>query len=103
MSRKFLTILALVAPSAALAKPAYFNSLSGAYAGTQLVFSCNTCHMNGKPLNAYGKDFVQLRSQIGFNQLREVFGALAPLDSDGDGISNNDEILAQRNPGVAGK
>lgn len=102
MSR-LLSIFLVFCPAFVFAKPAYFNTMSGFYSGTQLTFSCNTCHQNGKGLNAYGREFAQVKNQIGFDQLRDVFAALGDRDSDGDGLTNNQEIAAGRNPGVAGK
>ena len=57
--------------------------------------SCLACHSEGggTPLNAYGKDFKDQGKNLA------AFTKLATLDSDQDGISNNDESLAKSNPG----
>ncbi len=54
--------------------------------------SCSTCHTSVPALNPYGS---ALRAN-GFN-----FSAIEGLDSDGDGVSNLQEIRNLTNPGVA--
>ncbi|MBT8165150.1 MAG: hypothetical protein HKO63_05435 [Acidimicrobiia bacterium] len=68
-----------------------FTSAYPATAGTPLA-SCSTCHTSVPALNPYG---AALRSNS-FN-----FGAIEGLDSDGDGVSNMQEIQNLTNPGVA--
>ena len=68
-----------------------FTSAYPATAGTPLA-SCSTCHTSVPALNPYGS---ALRSN-GLN-----FGAIEGLDSDGDGVSNLQEIRNLTNPGVA--
>lgn len=57
---------------------------------------CETCHI-GKNLNSYGKDFkntIKIQKDI-----TKTFLELNNLDSDEDGVSNYDEIIANFNPG----
>ena len=68
-----------------------FTTAYPATAGTPLA-SCSTCHTSVPSLNPYGS---ALRAN-GFN-----FGAIEGLDSDGDGVSNLQEIFNLTNPGVA--
>lgn len=57
--------------------------------------SCLACHSEGggTPLNAYGNAFKDQGKNL------TSFTKIASLDSDQDGISNNDESLAKSNPG----
>ena len=61
--------------------------------GTKLD-SCLTCHTQqagGKEnLNPYGTDLAAAQND---------FGAIEPKDSDGDGVTNIDEIKAKTSPG----
>jgi uncharacterized protein YegL len=61
--------------------------------GTRLN-QCRLCHVMDEAfrMNPYGRDYVQHGRD---------FGAIEPLDSDGDGFSNIDEILALTFPGWA--
>jgi hypothetical protein len=83
---------ALVSP--AQAKPEYLSEFNKRYdsGGTRLD-SCQTCHTgshNAQNLNVYGTDFAKNHHD---------FGAVEPLDSDGDGFTNIDEIKAGTLPG----
>lgn len=59
--------------------------------------SCNACHSDGGGSlpNKYGKDW----QQAGKNAT--AFQAIAELDSDADGVSNQAELIAKSNPGDA--
>lgn len=57
--------------------------------------SCNTCHQTGagpskETLNPYGTDFAANNHD---------FAVIEPLDSDGDGVTNIDEIKGESFPG----
>ena len=95
-------ILTFAVNDAAIAKGSYttdFNNYygtNGTNGGTTLG-SCITCHVNpdGKGgQNSYGNHY----KAYGHN-----FAAIEPLDSDGDGFSNIDEIIADTWPGNAGQ
>jgi hypothetical protein len=81
--------------SPAQAKPEYLGEFNKKYgtAGTRLD-SCQTCHSSSSPsaenLNPYGADV---------RKNNHDFGAIEPLDSDGDGFTNIDEIKALTFPG----
>ncbi|HKN91206.1 MAG TPA: thrombospondin type 3 repeat-containing protein [Acidimicrobiia bacterium] len=82
----------LVSP--AMGKPDYLAEFNKKYdtRGSKLD-SCNTCHttpQDAQHLNPYGADF---------GKHNHDFGAIEPLDSDGDGFSNIDEIKAGTFPG----
>jgi hypothetical protein len=82
----------LVSP--AMGKPEYLAEFNKKYGtqGTRLD-SCNTCHtttQDAEHLNPYGADF---------RKDNHDFGAIEPLDSDGDGYKNIDEIKAGSFPG----
>jgi hypothetical protein len=68
---------------------AYYPNIKG----TRLN-NCRLCHENDErfALNPYGRDYVRHDRD---------FAAIEPLDSDGDGFSNIDEILALTFPGLA--
>ncbi|MBN2344760.1 MAG: hypothetical protein JXO51_00110 [Candidatus Aminicenantes bacterium] len=64
--------------------------------------SCQWCHFRygydrrgplAETLNAYGRDYLEHGRDAG------AIAAIAASDSDGDGFSNHDEILAERFPG----
>ena len=75
--------------------PDHLNAFNQKYgtAGSKLD-SCQTCHASSSPakenLNAYGKDFAGANHD---------FGAIEPKDSDGDGVSNINEIKKRTFPG----
>jgi hypothetical protein len=74
------------------AKSSFMNSFRNKYpatVGTQLD-NCDVCHTNIPRLNAYGDDW----ESRGRN-----YTAVEPLDSDGDGYTNLQEILALTFPG----
>lgn len=59
--------------------------------------SCNACHRDGggSPLNVYGQSFHDHKANI------TAFAEIGPLDADGDGVTNAEEIAAKANPGDA--
>jgi hypothetical protein len=69
--------------------------------GTPVQMSvCDSCHMQtdygrkpGNTLTAYGIDYLKL------GRAAAALAAIEKLDSDGDGVSNGDEIAAAANPG----
>jgi hypothetical protein len=82
----------LVSP--AMGKPEYLAEFNKKYGtqGTKLD-SCTTCHtttQDAQHLNPYGADFAKHNHD---------FGSIEPLDSDGDGFKNIDEIKAGTFPG----
>ena len=82
--------LAVIAASMAVADGGWLNTFNGEY-DTQAtpLNSCLTCHLTngGSGFNPYGRD---MRNQPG-TELEAIL-AIEDLDSDGDGISNVDEI-----------
>ena len=100
--KAFVLIGLFVAAASVWAKPPYLNELATSYPDSQVLNTtkCNTCHNNGKPLNAYGKDYVELvkRSDL---ERTEAFRQLGELDSDEDGVSNLVEMINGTNPGKA--
>ncbi len=86
---------------AALAKPIYFNAMSSNYPDQALSHRCQACHQGGPNLNPFGRDFAELKHQLGNNNLPQVWEGLKDLDSDGDGLANEQEIQLDRNPGKA--
>lgn len=111
-SGRRLSALVLVMVAAALSMGAFFPFYLGTWQGVYpsslsddnviggTGSSCQLCHRddNGNdPFNAYGWD---LREE--YEVLFDMPAAIAAVggdDSDGDGISNNDEIAADTQPG----
>jgi len=85
---------AILSP-AAQSTPDYLNAFNDKYgtSGSKLD-SCSTCHASSSPakdnLNPYGTDF---------GGAGHDFGAIEGKDSDGDGVSNIDEINKRTFPG----
>lgn len=95
-----VTALALVAiVGAATAFPNYYTQFSQRYPTTSLLnnYGCNICHKdrgsNGCR-NPYGADVSLTMGQNGID-----FDTLEGMDSDGDGLSNLDEITSGTAPG----
>lgn len=66
---------------------------------------CMVCHMTAKggKLNPYGADLAKQTHPAGGKKLTaEMLKKIEGLDSDGDGMSNADEIAKGRLPGVKG-
>lgn len=86
----------------AIALPTYTSLFSKTYsvpAGSALAKArCVTCHTTGAKLNPYGQD---LKKQGKFTEA--ALKGVEKLDSDGDGKTNKEEILAGSLPGVKGK
>lgn len=81
----------LLGPVSAQASSKYLSAFNTTYgtSGTRLD-TCILCHPTVPSLNPYGTDF---------RAYGHIFSAIEPLDSDGDGYSNIDEILALTFPG----
>ena len=76
-------------------KPEYLSEFNKRYGTTgSKLDSCQTCHASQSPdadnLNPFGKDF---------GGAGHDFGPIEPKDSDGDGVSNIDEIKKRTFPG----
>lgn len=97
MKRYLFALLALVffaAPAPSEATPGFQKLFVAKYPATKgtVLDTCSTCHMPAIKgfVNAYGVALMD----------KEVdFGAMEGLDSDGDGISNIEEIKALQYPG----
>ena len=64
-------------------------------------FSCGTCHLNpngGGARNAFGKDYAKVGLKAGDKYTKD----LGEMDSDKDGIGNDQEFEAATNPGDPG-
>jgi hypothetical protein len=91
-----LTVVALIGVPEALAYADYLDTFRvyGSAVDTR-IFTCKICHINssgGGPTNPYGTDFANKGHS---------FKAIEPLDSDGDGFINIDEIYNLTFPGDA--
>lgn len=96
-------VLSLIAPTHSNAKPVYLNALKAAFPKSDGSLRCMNCHTNGPRLNLFGKDFADIKRELGNEHMNEVWFRLRTMDSDKDGVSNEDEINASKNPGVEEK
>jgi hypothetical protein len=73
------------------------------YPEAKAVTKCSTCHVKPMPkkedfaLNGYGKDVA--KNLVDGKKGQYDFAKIEKLDSDGDGVSNIDEIKKGTNPG----
>lgn len=84
---------------ASQAKPVFLGELQAEFPRAPLSQRCDTCHVGGPRLNPFGKDFA--KALFGHSNKTEMWQALRKMDSDKDGMSNEDEIEAGRAPGKA--
>ncbi len=90
--------VAITLESAALARPARVNQIPNGD-----VFRCLTCHeqSNGGTRNAFGLQVEQ--TLIGSGSTATVdWPAVAPLDADGDGLTNGEELADPDGDGTPG-
>lgn len=73
------------------AKTAFLKSFKETYPKAVAISKCKVCHEMAAPkLNYYGMDYQKNNSD---------FKVIEPFDSDGDGVSNIDEINQETFPG----
>ena len=104
MKKTALAVLALVSAIALVAGTAYATmdlqkEFLKHYPDSKL--KCSTCHAKPMPkkddaaLNKFGTDMGKVKGKDG----KYDFAALDKMDSDGDGVSNGDELKKGTNPG----
>src|ERR1041385_6080836 len=107
--KRFLTVSGLCALAvfafATVATVKVFDSMYSIKPDSELgKAKCMACHetmKGGKALNAYGKDLQAAMKAKGTKKMsEEILKGVEKMDSDKDGMSNIDEIKADRNPGV---
>src|ERR1044072_1036154 len=100
-SKTYLVALAMILSFHAQARPVYYNTLLSEYpkARIEQTLRCQVWHSKGRALNFYGKEVAGRFSNL--SGLKSIFQQIESLDSDQDGMSNKDELLGGRNPGVA--
>lgn len=88
----FLLLILLVSSSVLYSKPIYTRMYKQTYG---YIPSCNSCHKDGggSNLSTYGEAFKKNGSNL------DAFSKMAGVDSDGDGITNENESKAKSNPG----
>lgn len=99
-----LAVLALGTASSLLATLDHQKMFVAKYPDAKAKLGkCSTCHTAALPkkdahdLNAYGTD---LQKAMSADKKSFDFAKVEALDSDGDGVSNLDEIKAGTNPGA---
>ena len=104
MKKSRISVLAAVAAlgvgTAALATMDAQKQFASTYPDAKGLAKCSTCHTAAMPkkgqadVNAYGKALGKADKDGKFD-----FAKIEKLDSDGDGVSNIDEIKKGTNPG----
>ena len=85
-----LLFLGIVLSESAMATMTHYKDLKATYPQYTKI-TCNTCHDKKPPvLNPYGQDVASAE----YN-----FKSIESADSDGDGVTNIDEINHNTNPG----
>jgi hypothetical protein len=92
-------LLALLAPSAALARPLYFENLTTIYSiqPDESIYACGVCHekwLGTGARNPYGTA-VEQQLYIG-KSIVQAIEDVAGDDTDGDGFTNGDELATYR-------
>ncbi len=101
-----LISLFILSSTFALSKPIFFNNLQANFPTHILINRCNTCHAhNAAPkLNSFGLayDSVFIRSTLPVQGMdpKQKFDYLMGLDSNKNGKTNLEDILADIIPGV---
>jgi len=90
-----VVVICLVAAVCVYAAMPDAQNVKAVYENTTV--GCTVCHAEGnfKELNAYGKAYKEAGRSVA------AVKAIADANSDGDGLSNGDELNAGTNPGVA--
>lgn len=104
MKKSRITVLVAIAGlgvgTAALATMDAQKQFAAAYPEAKAVTKCSTCHTKAMPkkgeadVNAYGKALGKADKDGKYD-----FAKIEKADSDGDGVSNLDEIKKATNPG----
>ncbi len=101
-------LVAAVLAAPAFAKPKFLEHLRQYY-GLGEATKCTTCHdvkrgekPGKKNLGAFGKDYQAALNSIGKDNLNAVVKSLEDKDSDGDGVTNVEEIRLGSLPGDPG-
>lgn len=105
---RLLLLVILAAAVPAVAKPVGPRLACAHYADAPMcrgaVVACTQCHTAPPDLNAYGGDLSNDLANTGLvyeDDLAEVLVHVEGLDSDGDGLTNLEEILLGTRPGDA--
>lgn len=97
----FCVVTFLSMGSIAQAKEMYLGMLRSAFPDARLSQRCAVCHSGvGNAMNLFGRDFSRLKRELGFNNMPEVWAQLRVLDSNGNGVSNEEELNQGLNPGL---
>jgi hypothetical protein len=92
-------LIILVIASLAIAYPSYLTTFNNLYftEGT-ILDDCGVCHgASTSQVNSYGQSLVD--SLVTHPNLEDALAAIEPIDSDGDGVTNINEIKGRSLPG----
>jgi hypothetical protein len=104
MSQALYLVVVMTCTSIASATPLLqqqFKDVCKPPAGSALdMAQCKTCHIALPKLNAFGRDVKRMMQQQKSHSFTPAaWKKLAPLDSDGDGVSNGREVESGTLPG----
>lgn len=94
-----LLLISMLATSVtAYARSGYLTTFNGMYVTTATrLDDCIVCHINTETRNPYGLD-MEAYLAMGYSDMNAL-SIIEPYDSDGDGYTNFDEIMAFTFPG----
>lgn len=98
LSASLLLVLLAATPGVLHASSGYLTEFNTTYGTAKTTLnSCSVCHTSIPGLNPYGTGFSA--NHTSGTPAAPSFKKIEPLDSDGDGFTNLEEITARTSPG----